>query len=112
MNNESNSRALSLRRPAGMILQARLTLGLALVALTSVLHAQLKWAAPAQSGSNVIGVVNLTNDYTVRHWANYHNVEAWSTNGRWVCYTRFAADRERFGSSSAMEVHVIDLLTG
>jgi hypothetical protein len=73
--------------------------------------AQIAWQRPAQ-GRGAIGVVNVTNDYTVRHWANYHNTQCWSPDGRYVCYTRFASDGRQVGSRAAAEVHVFDLQTG
>lgn len=39
------------------------------------------------------GVWQLTHDPTVRHWANYHNVQSFSPDGRYVCYAAYAADK-------------------
>ncbi|MGB0578352.1 MAG: hypothetical protein ACPGVU_01500 [Limisphaerales bacterium] len=33
-----------------------------------------------------LGVWQLTHDPAVRHWANYHNVQSFSPDGRYVCY--------------------------
>ena len=73
--------------------------------------AQTNWQTTAQ-GDNTLGVANLTRDYTVRDWANYHNTKSFSPNGRWVCYTRYAADGKQYGINSAAEIHVADLHTG
>ena len=71
--------------------------------------AKVEWQEPAQGGKT-FGVARLTNDPTVRDWGNYHNAQNWSPNGRYLAYTRYASDGERFGR--APEVHVIDLATG
>ncbi|MBG85859.1 MAG: hypothetical protein CMO80_03035 [Verrucomicrobiales bacterium] len=39
------------------------------------------------------GVGQLTHDPTVRHWANYHNVESFSPDGRYICYATYATDK-------------------
>ncbi|MCZ6674846.1 MAG: hypothetical protein O7C75_18095, partial [Verrucomicrobia bacterium] len=71
--------------------------------------AKIDWQPPAQGGKS-FGVARLTNDSTVRDWGNYHNAQNWSYNGRYLAYTRYGADGERFGR--APEVHLIDLQTG
>ncbi len=80
-----------------------------LVSSSHVANAQVEWKPPAQGG-RTFGVANLTQDYTVRDWGNYHNAQNWSYQGRYLAYTRYAADDRRFGN--APEVHVIDLHTG
>ena len=56
-----------------------------------------------------IEVWRITNDPTVRDHANYHNTQCWSPNGRYLCFTHYAADGRQFGSTSAAEVHLYDL---
>ena len=56
-----------------------------------------------------IEVWRLTDDPTVRDWANYHNIQCWSPDGRYVCFTRFASNGVEFGTSEAAEIHIYDL---
>lgn len=71
---------------------------------TPTTRADIHRFTPSQSGTRNLGVWRLTNDAVVRDYGNYHNIQCWSHNGRFTCYTRFArADRE---------VHVVDLSTG
>jgi dipeptidyl aminopeptidase/acylaminoacyl peptidase len=58
---------------------------------------------------NAIEVWRITNDPTVRDHANYHNMQCWSPDGRYLCFTHYASDGRQFGSTSAAEVHVYDL---
>lgn len=64
---------------------------------------------PPNNGSN-LGVWRITNEPAIRHWANYHNTQCWSPNGRYLCYTRYAPHEGRYGDA-ADEVHLYDLLT-
>jgi len=59
------------------------------------------------NGSN-LDVWRVTNDPSIRDWANYHNTQCWSPDGRYLCYSHFAPDRGRFGDHS-IEVHLYDL---
>ena len=70
-----------------------------------------EWVQPAQGG-RTFGVANLTNDSTVRDWANYHNTDCWSPDGRYICFTRFASNGEIYGTNEAAEVHITDTHTG
>jgi hypothetical protein len=72
---------------------------------------ELQWFRPAQGGAT-LGVANLTNEPTVRHWANYHNANCWNPDGRYVAYTRFASNGVIYGTPEAAEVHLFDLHTG
>lgn len=56
-----------------------------------------------------IEVWRITNDPIVRDWANYHNTQCWSPDGRYVCFTHFASNGEEFGTSEAAEIHLYDL---
>ncbi len=86
-----------------------------------VLVLWLAWAAtvegeirkfdPRQPGTRNLGVWRLTNDAAVRDEGNYHNIQCWSPNGRYTCYTRWGGNEGPGGKASA-EVHVVDLLTG
>ena len=71
---------------------------------------QVAWFQPVQGG-RTFGVANLTNDPTVRDWANYHNTSCWSPDGRYVCYTRYASNGEIFGTNEAAEVRIFDMHT-
>jgi hypothetical protein len=61
------------------------------------------------NGGN-LGVWRITNEPAVRHWANYHNTQCWSPDGRYLCYTRYAPHEGRY-SDATDEVHLYDLLT-
>jgi len=61
---------------------------------------------PEQGGNTEVW--RITNDPTVRDWANYHNTDAWSPDGRYICYTHFASDGKEFGVSYAKEIHIYD----
>ncbi|OVE79994.1 hypothetical protein BVY01_01085 [bacterium I07] len=71
---------------------------------------QVDFVQPAQGGKT-FGVAGLTHDFTVRDWANYHNSQCFSTDGRYIVYTRYASDGRRFGNPEAMEIHLFDLYT-
>lgn len=58
---------------------------------------------------DAIEVWRITNDPTVRDHANYHNTQCWSPDGRYLCFTHFAANDREFGATSAAEVHLYDL---
>ncbi len=53
-----------------------------------------------------IEVWRITHDATVRDTANYHNTQCWSHNGRYICYTRYAANKKEFGTRPAAEIHL------
>ncbi|MBN1675002.1 MAG: hypothetical protein JXR37_28425 [Kiritimatiellae bacterium] len=57
------------------------------------------------------GVWRLTHDPAIRDEADYHNIQCWSSNGRYTCYTHWGGDEGPGGKDSA-EVHVVDLATG
>jgi len=61
------------------------------------------------NGSN-LGVWRITHEPAIRHWANYHNTQCWSPDGRYLCYTRYAPRDGRY-SDAADEIHLYDLLT-
>ena len=52
------------------------------------------------------GVWQLTSDPTVRDWANYHNTQCFSPDGRYVCYTHWPS-----GSKGQTTVRLFDLHT-
>jgi len=62
-------------------------------------------------GGGNLGVWRLTDDPAVRDDANYHNIQCWSANGRYTCYTHRGGEEGPGGKASA-EIHVIDLSTG
>ncbi|MBC8356141.1 MAG: hypothetical protein H8E66_29540 [Planctomycetes bacterium] len=51
----------------------------------------------------------ITHDATVRDTGNYHNTQCWSHDGRYICYTQYAADEKEFGTRTVAEVHLFDL---
>ncbi len=61
---------------------------------------------------DAIEVWRITNDPTVRDHANYHNTQCWSPDGRYLCFTHFAANDREFGATLAAEVHLYDLHQG
>ena len=82
-----------------------LILALALGLLTTCrLFADIYRFDAHQTESRNLGVWRLTNNPAVRDYGNYHNVQCWSPNGRYTCYTRFAGQ--------GLEIHVVDLSTG
>jgi hypothetical protein len=83
------------------------------LSLALLVAGQPGWAAREEfktpkNGAN-LGVWRLTNEPAIRHWAEYHNTQCWSHDGRYVAYTRSAPapGLGRFGSSG-VEVHVYD----
>lgn len=69
--------------------------------------AQVERFKPREPGA--IEVWRITNDPTVRDHANYHNTQCWSPDGRYLCFTHYAADERQFGATAATEVHLYDL---
>lgn len=76
-------------------------------ALTPAIHGAREVFQTPNNGRN-LGVWRLTNDPAIRDWANYHNTQSWSPDGRYVCSTHWAPDNGRFGDHS-VEVHLHDL---
>jgi hypothetical protein len=70
-------------------------------------YAQIERFKPKEG--DAIEVWRITNDPTVRDHANYHNTQSWSPDGRYLCFTHYAADGRQFGSKLAAEVHLYDL---
>ena len=64
-----------------------------------------------QPGMRNLGLWRLTHDPAIRDYANYHNTQCWSPNGRYTCYTHYGRGGKAGGKLSA-EVHVVDLATG
>jgi len=62
-----------------------------------------------QEEDKTLEVWRITNDPTVRDHANYHNTQCWSPDGRYLCYTHYAADDKEFGTFRAAEIHLFDL---
>ena len=61
-----------------------------------------------QEGQN-LGVWRITNDPGVRHWANYHNTQCWSPDGRYLCFTEYGRRLERGRYREHNVVYVYDL---
>ena len=66
---------------------------------------------PDQPGTRNLGIWRLTHDPAIRKEANYHNIQCWSPNGRYTCYTKWGGNDVTGGKASA-EIHVVDLSTG
>ena len=64
-----------------------------------------------QPDARNLRVWRLTHDPVIRDEGNYHNIQCWSPNGRYTCYTHWGGDDGPGGKSSA-EVHVVDFKTG
>ena len=60
---------------------------------------------------DMIEMWKITDDPTVRDWANYHNAQCWNVDGRYLCYVHFAAKENEFGHRDAAEIHLYDFLT-
>lgn len=56
-------------------------------------------------------VWRITHDPSVRSYHNYHNTQCWSPEGRYLGYTRYAADEKEYGADRAAEIHVFDFGT-
>ena len=65
---------------------------------------------PKQPDVRNLGVWRLTNDPAVRDHASYHNIQCWSPDGRYTCYTRLP--KKKKGHRTPAEIHVVDLHTG
>lgn len=79
-----------------------------LAALPAATLAKEMFQTP-NNGHN-LGVWRITHEPAIRHWANYHNTQCWSPDGRYLCYTRYAPHDGRY-SDATDEVHLYDLLT-
>ncbi|MBD3265874.1 hypothetical protein GF373_04325, partial [bacterium] len=75
-----------------------------------LVYGEIERFIPAQGGDKEVW--RITHNSIVRDWANYHNTDAWSPDGRYICYTHYAANDEMYGRSEAAEVHIVDLHTG
>lgn len=73
--------------------------------------ALVHWFTLDQPGARNLGILRLTNDVAVRDEGNYHNIQCWSYNGRYTCYTHWTGGNGGHGKRVA-EVYVFDLLTG
>ena len=54
-------------------------------------------------------VWRITHNPAVRDYANYHNMQCWSPDGRYVCFTHYATDERESGPDRAAEIHLFDL---
>jgi len=62
------------------------------VALPVTTPAQIERFMPRQGGDTEIW--RITDDPGCRDWANYQNTEAWSPDGRYICYEAFESPHE------------------
>jgi len=58
---------------------------------------------PKQGGTTEIW--RITHDPTMRDWANYHNTDAWSPDGRYICFIHY----DPYETVSNSEIHIYDL---
>jgi len=83
--------------------------GIALCLSYSVSVSVAREVFQTPNNGNNLGVWRITNEPAIRHWANYHNTQCWSPDGRYLCYTRYGLLNGRYGDA-ADEVHLYDLL--
>jgi hypothetical protein len=77
---------MQLSRTIILLVSSVLTVIISLV-MSAPAIAQVDRFIPAQGGDTPIW--RITHDPTVRDWANYHNQNCWSPDGRYLCYTRY-----------------------
>ena len=80
---------------------------LSVILASGSLLAQIHKFVPKEG--EALEIWRITHDPTVRDWANYHNTQCWSHDGRYICYTHFASDGKEFGNRAAAEIHLYDL---
>ena len=85
-----------------------LVLAVATLAFPRPLCAQRERFETPDNGPN-LGVWRITNDPTVRDWANYHNTQCFSPDGRYLCYTHYGTKLVRDRQREYQTVHVFDL---
>ncbi len=64
---------------------------------------------PPRDGQ-AIELWRVTNDPSIRDHASYHNIKCWSPDGRYMCFTHYAADEKEYGAGSKAEIHIFDFL--
>ena len=69
---------------------------------TDLAFSQIERFIPREG--ETIEVWRITSDPTVRDWANYHNTQCWSPDGRYICFTHYASNGKEFGTAEAAEV--------
>ena len=84
---------------------------LAAFVLTGQVAAKIHKFHPNQPGMRNLGVWRLTYDPAVSDFANYHNIQCWSHDGRYTCYTHSDGSKDA-GRKPLAQVHVVDLSTG
>ncbi len=84
---------------------------LILLPCPDVSKAQIERFLPKQGGTTELW--RLTNDPTMRDWANYHNTNAWSPDGRYLCYVHqdpyMAKIPSSYEAHSSSEIYIYDL---
>ena len=90
--------------------RVEITSGLVCLVLLAAQAGTAKEVFQTPNNGHNLGVWRITNEPAIRHWANYHNTQCWSPDGRYLCYTRYAPHEGRY-SDAADEVHLYDLLT-
>ncbi len=74
-----------------------------LVLFRNQLPGQIERFLPRQGGSTEIW--RITNNSSLRNWANYHNTDAWSPDGRYICYEKY----EPYDLNAEIKVYIYDL---
>ena len=97
---------MSIKRPLRVALAAFGFL-FCVLGLVDPASAQIERFEPREGDATEVW--RITNDPTVRDHANYHNTQCWSPDGRYLCFTHYAANEREFGSTAAAEVHLYDL---
>ena len=97
---------MSIKRPLRVALAAFGFL-FCVLGLVDPASAQIERFKPREGEATEVW--RITNDPTVRDHANYHNTQCWSPDGRYLCFTHYAANEREFGSTAAAEVHLYDL---
>ena len=55
-------------------------------------------------------VWQITDSPAVRDHVNYHNTQCWSPEGRYICFTHYAAgNKDEYGNDRTAEIHLFDL---
>ena len=84
-------------------------LGLLLCCLFAAsVAAQITRFDPKQPHRRNLGVWRLTHAPAVRDEGNYHNIQCWSPNGRYTCYTHWGGTNQAFGGKGEATIRVMD----
>ena len=79
---------------------------LSVLAFASAVPAQVVRFRPKIG--EALEVWRITHDPAVRSYHNYHNTQCWSPDGRYIGFTRYAADEREYGTDRAAEIRLFD----